>query len=533
MADYRYQQQGNPLPYPSGSARPGSVATDPGYTAASSRPHGYPTPSPLSAAPPYQQPYQQTQYGQKPLHYGESQGYNRPPQPPQQPGGLPYGASQYQPQYPSQSSYSQFPGFPYGQPGQYPPQQQQQHGGQQYGGQQYGGPPRQQASPQEIEGYKQLLRATIQEKRLSKMIQPNDPRLDRYASVAAAQIDQLCARWQIQKEVAQDLVKLALFDIFLYIDNSGSMDFYKSDGRIDDLKIVLSRTVSVATMFDEDGISVRFMNEVPRINPRELDGIKTEQQVDDLMRRTDFTGATPMGEKLHEKILGPLLDRARSRQLTKPVLVITITDGRPTDPPNKDIRAVIKAASDELARPENYGSGVLSLQFAQVGLDTGAMEFLASLDNDPQVGNLIDCTSNYEREAEEMARSIPPVKLTVDLWLVKMLLGAIDSSYDTKDEKGSRPQGGPPPGQYGAPPPGQYGAPGGYGQQQYPPQQQPQQAYGQQPQQQGYGQQYPQQGYGQHPQPGYGQQPPQGYGYQPQQGYGQQPSNRPPQGGYR
>lgn len=178
------------------------------------------------------------------------------------------------------------------------------------------------------------------------------------------------------------------------LDNSGSMDFYKADGRIDDLKIVLSRTVSVATMFDEDGISVRFMNDVPRINPRELDGIKSEQQVDDLMRRTDFTGATPMGEKLHEKILGPLLEKARSRQLSKPVLVITITDGRPTDPPNKDIRAVIKAVSDELARLDNYGSGVLSLQFAQVGLDSGAMEFLASLDNDPQVGNLIDCTSS-------------------------------------------------------------------------------------------------------------------------------------------
>lgn len=177
-------------------------------------------------------------------------------------------------------------------------------------------------------------------------------------------------------------------------DNSGSMEFYKADGRIDDLKIVLSRTVSVATMFDEDGISVRFMNDVPKIHPRELDGIKTEKQVDDLMFRTDFGGATPMGEKLQEKILGPLLEKARSRQLSKPILVITITDGRPTDPPNKDIRAVIKAASEELARQDIYGSGVLSLQFAQVGLDTGATEFLASLDNDPQVGNLIDCTSS-------------------------------------------------------------------------------------------------------------------------------------------
>lgn len=76
--------------------------------------------------------------------------------------------------------------------------------------------------------------------------------------------------------------------------------------------------------------------------------------------------------------------------------------------------------------------------------------------------------------------------MTQNSQVIKLLLGAIDSSYDTKDEKA---QGGPPPGQgfggpqggYGQPPPGQYGQPqGGYGQSgQYggP----PQQGYGQQP----------------------------------------------------
>lgn len=181
------------------------------------------------------------------------------------------------------------------------------------------------------------------------------------------------------------------------------MDFYKSDGRIDDLKVVLNRTVSIATMFDDDGISVRFMNDTPRIDPLELDGIKSEPQVEDLVRRTDFAGATPMGEKLREKILGPLLGRARTGRLDKPVLVITITDGRPTDSSRNDVRAVIKAATTDLASMPKYGAGVLSLQFAQVGLDTGAMEFLASLDNDPEVGNLIDCTSSRFCHGIEMA----------------------------------------------------------------------------------------------------------------------------------
>ena len=54
------------------------------------------------------------------------------------------------------------------------------------------------------------------------MIQPNDPRLDRYATVAASKIEQLCSRWNIGMEVGQDLVKLALFDIVLYIGTSSS-----------------------------------------------------------------------------------------------------------------------------------------------------------------------------------------------------------------------------------------------------------------------------------------------------------------------
>lgn len=53
------------------------------------------------------------------------------------------------------------------------------------------------------------------------MIQPNDPRLDRYAASAGPKIDQLCSRWRIPREVGQDLVKLALFDIVLYLGEPG------------------------------------------------------------------------------------------------------------------------------------------------------------------------------------------------------------------------------------------------------------------------------------------------------------------------
>jgi hypothetical protein len=46
--------------------------------------------------------------------------------------------------------------------------------------------------------------------------------------------------------------------------------------------------------------------------------------------------------------------------------------------------------------------------------------------------------ADYENESAEMAQSNPPVDLTPELWLVKLLLGAIDHSYDRKDEAGRR-----------------------------------------------------------------------------------------------
>lgn len=43
-------------------------------------------------------------------------------------------------------------------------------------------------------------------------------------------------------------------------DDSGSMAFEDGGDRIDDLKGILSRVAEVATLFDDDGIQVRFIN---------------------------------------------------------------------------------------------------------------------------------------------------------------------------------------------------------------------------------------------------------------------------------
>ncbi|KAF2225746.1 hypothetical protein BDZ85DRAFT_186708, partial [Elsinoe ampelina] len=412
------------------------------YQPPQQQPSPYPSQStynrPPPPPPPGQQPQQQPGYGyQQPSHpYGQP---SYPPQqqqtyqPQQQGGYAPYGAPPQQPQ--GQQSYG------YGQPpppqGQYPPQGQQQggYGGpppQQQGG--YGGPPQQgqPAGPGEIAAYKQSLQQTIQEKRLQQFYPPNSQIIDQVANKASFQVDRLCAQWRINKEIANDIVKLALYDIVLFIDDSGSMQFEEKGERIKDLQVILERVAFAATLFDDDGIEIRFMNQDPPANM--TSNVKTQEQVNQLMNGHRFSGLTPMGTNLRKKVIDDVfLRNLRSGRMRKPLLVIVITDGQPAGEPQTAVFDTVRDAVNEAGRSP-LGTGAIAFQFAQVGNDQTAREFLGKLDADPAVGPMVDCTSNYETESEEMLRANPPVELTPDLWMIKLLLGSIDSSYDSKDE---------------------------------------------------------------------------------------------------
>lgn len=429
----------------------------------------------------------------------------------------PQGGAQKPGGYPGQAQYQAYPGAPGGYLGQQGgPPQQGQYGAPPPQGQFGGAPPFGSPNPAMIQSYKQTLQTCIQNKRLQAFYPPNSPALDMIANRAASQVDQICARWRLPREVGNDIVQLGLYDIVLYIDDSGSMEFAEGGERIKDLRLILERVAFAATLFDEDGISIRFMNNDKL--PVNLNDIKNEQQIEQLMSHVQFKGLTPMGTELRKKVIDDLiLNQLRSGKMKKPVLVITITDGQPAGEPQNAVVDTIRYASQEMGRSQ-FGSGGIAFQFAQVGNDQKAREFLGKLDADPVVGGIIDCTSNYENESAEMLRLQPPVELTPELWLIKLLLGAIDNSYDRKDEKAGA--GGPPPSQYGAPP-GQYGGPPPQGQYGAPPPGQ----YGPPPPQGQYGQQ----GYGGHPPygggpPGQGQ-----YGQPPQQGgYGGQQYGQPP-----
>ena len=249
------------------------------------------------------------------------------------------------------------------------------------------------SGPGDVAGYTRELEKAIQEKQLQAFYQPGDPRIQQIANRAAQAVDRLCQAWRIQKEIASDIIRLALYDVVLYIDDSGSMAFEENGERIKDLQVVMARVAFAATLFDDDGIDVRFMND-DKIPLNMLSGIRSEQQVQQMLANKSYRGLTPFGTELRKKVIDPiLLPKLHSQQLRKPLLIISITDGQPAGESAGALEETIQYAANEAAR-SRYGRHAVAFQFAQVGNDQKATEFLAKLDSKSDIGDLVDCTSS-------------------------------------------------------------------------------------------------------------------------------------------
>ncbi|KAJ9474575.1 VWFA domain-containing protein [Pseudozyma hubeiensis] len=248
--------------------------------------------------------------------------------------------------------------------------------------------------------------------------------------IASSGALQQCAdSWQLPPYLAQDLVKLALFDVMFLLDDSASM---RSEGtrRRDSLAGILKRAADAAARFDPDGMEVAWMNS--SIQQK----IHNVAEAEQMTSRCAYDGrSTPMGSSLESKILAPLvLAPATQGRLQKPAFVLVITDGRPTGSSEKGekIVKVLQNAKRTLASTR-YGEDAVSFQIAAVGNDREAQEWLDSIDNDPTVGDLVDVCSDIAIESAQVKRSTG-IELTPELYCLKLLLGPIDTSYDASDE---------------------------------------------------------------------------------------------------
>lgn len=245
-------------------------------------------------------------------------------------------------------------------------------------------------------------------------------------TVSAVDLDSLTQRLHFPSvELTVELVSLALYDIVVLADDSGSMTFDKE--RVEDLEFIVSQVSKIATLFDADGINMRTFN-----NTLSVDGLTDETSVNKEIKKMQFSGGTPIGTAITRYVVNPLiLNKARKGSLKKPVLVIIVTDGEPDS--KNDVVSAIMTTKNDIAQTK-YGAKAVSFQFAQVGRDRAAQQWLSEIDKDSHVGSMIDATSYFEHEQEEYAKK--SLHLTPYLWLLKLLMGAIDPRYDEEDEVG-------------------------------------------------------------------------------------------------
>jgi hypothetical protein len=280
---------------------------------------------------------------------------------------------------------------------------------------------------------KKTIDAAFVKEFISKMISTN--KLEKFydensikrvlEKINAVDFAALADQWKIPVEIAFELSTLALYDIAVFADDSGSMRFEDNGARIGELARILARIAQITTLFDDDGILIRFFN-----SNAEGNGITDASSADELLTKVPFAGMTPMGSKLEEKILMPFVyESCRQGSFRKPVLVYVITDGEPMGEPPSKIFDVVARCKNYMSQ-NGYGKGV-AFEFAQVGRDQAAQKFLGRLDNDTLIGDIVDTTSYYEMEAEEYREK--GIELTPELWTLKLMLGAVDPTYDEQD----------------------------------------------------------------------------------------------------
>ncbi|ODQ78800.1 hypothetical protein BABINDRAFT_162481 [Babjeviella inositovora NRRL Y-12698] len=239
----------------------------------------------------------------------------------------------------------------------------------------------------------------------------------------------------------EEVAELLFFDVVLYVDNSGSMADIKRQTEFKTLMLDLMKTVSIK----DDGFSLRFMNKNDQIQQGvyqdlglSFDNIRSEQTLKDILNspHVGYFGVTPLASQLHQNVIKPMvLSKIPARGLAKPVMVVVLTDGMPYGelPPFSDrdgIAQMVKQTRRELLK-YGYPAGAVLYQFAQVGDDKPAADYLNGLDDDRDIGDLIDVTNVYAKEKLQMNNDVADRMF----YLKKLVLGPIDEQFDKADER--------------------------------------------------------------------------------------------------
>ncbi|KAH7548730.1 hypothetical protein J3E72DRAFT_365652 [Bipolaris maydis] len=207
---------------------------------------------------------------------------------------------------------------------------------------------------------------------------------------------------------------LKSFDTIFLVDDSGSMA-----GRSwKETQKALETITPICTAHDEDGIDIYFLNHPDSSLYKKITSPSTIVEIFQTVRPG---GATPTGQRLN-KILKPYLQRYERNDKTKPINIIVITDGEPSDDVESPIIQTAKKL-DKLDAP----AWQVGIQFFQVGQEPGAREHLKQLDDglaelaeDDNLRDIVDTVPFSGAEGESLTAA----------GILKVVMGAVHRRLD-------------------------------------------------------------------------------------------------------
>ncbi|KAK2071899.1 hypothetical protein P8C59_006284 [Phyllachora maydis] len=267
----------------------------------------------------------------------------------------------------------------------------------------------------------------------------------RPASIAPSATSQRSAEATLRRINASEdpYAFLNEFDTVFLIDDSTSMTAQR---RWQETADVLRQVAPICTAHDEDGVDVYFLNRLNRQpgaqedNPaRGFKNVVHAAQVDDLFHGAKPCGATPTGKRI-QQILNPYVKEFCNRVNVsgldpyetgmKPINLIVITDGAPTDVPEEIIAHLAKKL-DQCDAPAHQ----VGIQFFQVGDDAEATRHLNELDDlipsKYNVRDMVDTVSWGRREGN---------KTLTAATILKIVLGAVVRRLDNAQRKSGESQ---------------------------------------------------------------------------------------------
>ncbi|KAH9835998.1 von Willebrand factor type A domain [Teratosphaeria destructans] len=213
---------------------------------------------------------------------------------------------------------------------------------------------------------------------------------------------------------------LESFDTIFLIDDSGSM----AGNRWRETADALETITPICTAHDGDGIDIFFLN-TP--DARVHHNVNSPTTVREIFQRVRPRGGTPTGQRLNQ-ILKPYMRRFEANpEITKPINIICITDGEPSD----DVESPLIAAAKKLDKLDAPAWQV-GVQFFQVGRDEEAKRHLKQLDDDlaeiagdDELRDIVDTVPFIGAEGTHLSGD----------GILKVVLGAVNRRLDRKKSR--------------------------------------------------------------------------------------------------